>query len=123
MTHSTAFRSKENELLTMLKRLNDWQSDSDGAIDTAYSVLEMNQESLAALSEWDAQLSFEELRSFGEKNKNIFEAMIVKQKELIQFIKRESSKLSTQLSQMNHKSKAVKLYKNNDKSLFIDRDM
>lgn len=123
MTRSPAFKSKENELLIMLKRLNDWQSESDAAIDAAYAVLEENQESLAILSQMDAQLSIQELRSFTEKNEKVFEAMILKQKELIQFIKSESSKLSIQLSQMNHESKAVKLYKNKDKSLFIDRDM
>ncbi|SFC39978.1 hypothetical protein SAMN04488102_10648 [Alkalibacterium subtropicum] len=123
MTHKAAFKSKEHELFIMLKRLNDWQSETDMAIDAAYAVLEANQESLARLSQMDAQLSFQELRSFTEKHEKVFEAMIVKQKELIQFIKYESSQRTTQLSQMNHKSKAVKSYMNNEKSLFIDRDM
>lgn len=115
--------SKEKELYSVLKRLNEWDQDSKNVIETAHSILDENQESTDKIAEMDSQMSQEELKQFSKDNNELVQAIIIKQKELIIAIKEKSIQLEQQLGQMNHKSKAVKLYMNKEKSLFIDRDM
>lgn len=110
-------------MYTILKRLNEWDKDSKDSMDSARSILEENQESLNRMSELDSQMTQGELKQFSENNQEFIQANIIKQKELIKAIKEQYKHLEQELGQMNHKSKAVKLYMNNEKSLFIDRDM
>lgn len=124
ISKSSLYLKKEKELYSVLERLNGWSQGSENAIDSAYSILEDNQTSMDRITEiMDSQMTQKELKQFSKVNQDFIHAIIIKQKELIRFIKEQSKQLEQELGQMNHKSKAVKLYMNNDKSLFIDRDM
>lgn len=124
ISKSSLYLKKEKELYSVLERLNGWSQGSENAIDSAYSILEDNQTSMDRIAEiMDSQMTQKELKQFSKVNQDFIHAIIIKQKELIRFIKEQSKQLEQELGQMNHKSKAVKLYMNNEKSLFIDRDM
>ncbi|WP_423189137.1 hypothetical protein ACO1PF_11175 [Alkalibacterium sp. f15] len=117
------YTKKENELHLVLKRLNEWGQTSSDSVEEANAILNLNQESFNQISQLDSELSVEERKDFLNSNKTTLTHLIVKQKELIIFIKNESDHLTEQLAQMNQKSNVVNHYMNKEKSLFIDKDM
>ena len=86
-------------------------------------LLQENHESMARIESLDSELSESESKEFSKKHQTYMEAVIIKQKQLIEKIKQQSKHLEEQLGQMANQSKAVKGYMTKEKSLFIDKDM
>lgn len=123
MDNTETYQKKEKEVLLILNRLNEWNKTDDSNMEKAYRVIQENQESMARIEALDSELSESELKEFSKKHQTYMEAVIIKQKQLIEKIKQQSKHLEEQLGQMNNQSKAVKGYMTKEKSLFIDKDM
>lgn len=123
MNKSNVYQKKEKEVLLILNRLNEWNKTDDSNMEEAYRIIKENQESMARIESLDSELSESESKEFSKKHQTYMEAVIIKQKQLIEKIKQQSKHLEEQLGQMANQSKAVKGYMAKEKSLFIDKDM
>lgn len=123
MNKSDVYQRKEKEILLVLNRLNEWNKTDDSNMEEAYRIIKENHESMARIESLDSELSESESKEFSKKHQTYMEAVIIKQKQLIEKIKQQSKHLEEQLGQMANQSKAVKGYMAKEKSLFIDKDM
>lgn len=123
MNKSDVYQRKEKEILLVLNRLNEWNKTDDSNMEEVYRIIKENHESMARIESLDSELSESESKEFSKKHQTYMEAVIIKQKQLIEKIKQQSKHLEEQLGQMANQSKAVKGYMAKEKSLFIDKDM
>lgn len=99
-------QQKEILMNDMLNQLSHWDESTEEAL----RILAENDEAIKLMREIDQKLTMNEQVAYNEKQQVVWEEIIQKQEDLLEFIKEEKKRTAEQLVQMGNKEKIVSNY-------------
>ena len=99
-------QQKERLMNDMLNQLSHWDESTEETL----RILAENDEAIELMREIDQKLTKDERIAYNEKQRVVWEEIINKQDDLLEFVKEEKKKTAEQLVQMGNKEKVVSNY-------------